>query len=705
MNYSNMSLEELLKIRDGSCKLYDAIARRYYNNKKYEDSIKYLKMALEYEDRADTLGLLIHIYYSIYNKSITTVYEPNARKYMLEYMSTYNKLYLVTILSNSFELFKGVQLPDIDYTKNKDDAIFLRYLFLGAIERPSELNENLKALEILVDSGYANAAFYLGWRYEEGKYIDRDVNMAIKYYTIAHNNKMSHAAGRLSVLYEELGEHDKAFKFAFDSATNYRGSKYNYTMSDMLLNEMKKDKGCCYGGLLFLADLYEGLDTYIQYKVTPNIAYANQLYRLSNEFGDDVHEKYFARFALVHPECVSDSELKSLIKNHYLDLPYAYACEKAVKFGLKKEASSIFKLVLQEDSYLPVYDLLEAFPDRKDEIDPVLQKLKKEKLNYPLWYPRIQKHRDEIKAKEEKKKEEQRLKEKKIAEEKKAKVEAEREKRKIEAEKKEKELEIKREESKKKTEDEYSNIVGLIKEEKIKETVSLMERNKGYLAKKFPVVYFMVKCANKEECPKFEVNAYNTMYKKDSTTDDDRQYVNRLIMGSAKIHSWLDSDIKELTPKQIKEASSMRDSNRSFTCVNDIRRDIMYYVNKNFTDEEKVKYCLGLALLSSLLFDFNICAHWCDKSKRFLMYQIGSSFTSWNCIYNKWALEYKKLGLFKKKEKQKIIDDMKRIASFNTPAYLWLKKHKIAVEEQSISKLELETLKSMKDYYVDLDIK
>lgn len=691
MNYSKLSLEELLKINDGNGDLYEAIGRKYFEVKSYDLAITYLKKSLTYYEHPDSLALLSHMYYSSYNKEIT-ISESNPRKCMLEYMDRYVKVCWNKI-TYEFDLWNGLFGFDRDYTKNKDDAIFFRYLFLGCIDKPKEIKDYISALEILSDNGYCNASFYLGRCYEDNEYIERNVEKSIKYYTEAHKFGMNHATGRLAVLYEEKGETEKAYKFAFDSATNHRGNKYKYTMSKELLEEMKKDKNCCYGPMLFLAEIFSGDYSNLSYKVKVDLKMAKELYSLSDEYSEGVHKKYYALFAVTHPEYVSDKELKALIKDCYEDLPFAYACERALGFGLKKEADVIFKNALEWEEYYIISDLLEAFPDRKDEIEPVLKQFKKTKIVYPSYYPRITKHREEIRMKEEK-----------AAEEKKLKEELERKIRKEAEEKKEKELEIKRAEEKKKSEDEYAKILAMIREHKIKETVSLMERNKSYLARKFPVVYYVMKCLNKEECPRFEISSYNTLYRKDTTNDVDKEYINKIIFNSVNVKRYIDEGLKELNFKQVKEISGLKNTMKYYDCLRDIRNLVVIYVDENFSVEEKRKYCLGLALLDNVMFDLNVYASWCEKDKREIIYKIGDVYGSWDCRYNLWALEYKRLGLFKKVEKQKVIDKMKRIASFNDPAYLWLKKHKVEVAERTINNVRLEYLKRCKDYYIDLGV-
>jgi len=691
MNYNNMSLEELLKINDENGDLYYSIGRKYYDVKSYNLAINNLKKSLTYYENPDSLALLVNIYYSVLDKSITGVNDTNVQASMLEYMDRYNKICWDKIIWQ-FDLWNGLFGFDRDYTKSRNDAIFLRYLFLGAIDKPEEVKNSISALEIIADKGYCNAYFYLGRLYEVGEYVDRDVEKSIKYYSEAHKYGMTHATGRLSVLYEEKGETEKAYKYAFDSATNYRGTKYKYVMTKSLLDEMKKDKNCCYGPMLFLAEIFSGDYTELSYKVDIDLKMAKELFSLSDEYSEGVHKKYYARFVLTHPELVSNKELKDLIKDCYEDLPFAYACERAIEFGLKNEAETIFNSVLEWNEYYPVYDLFEAFPERRNEIAPVLKNLTKAKITYPVWYPRISKHREEIRLKEEKKAEEKRLK-----------AEVEKQKRKEAAEKKEKELEIKRAEAKQKSEDEYAKLMSLLKDNKVSELVSLMERNKGYLSKKFPVEYVIFKCMNKQDCPKFEVNMYNTIYRGD-TTDKDREWLNKLIDVDARIKKHIESGSKEMDHKLKEAIIVLKRTAKYYSCLSELRNIVKIYIDCNFKEEDKKNYCVMLALLDPGMYNFNVCAVWFDEKYRELIYKIGDCYGSFDCRYNLLALEYRKLGLFKKKEKEEIIKKMKSIASFHNPAYLWLKKRKVSVEERDISNIALNTLKKTKKYFVDLDV-
>ena len=94
-----------------------------------------------------------------------------------------------------------------------------------------------------------------------------------------------------------------------------------------------------------------------------------------------------------------------------------------------------------------------------------------------------------------------------------------------------------------------------------------------------------------------------------------------------------------------------------------------------------------------------------DKKDRCFIYKIGEAFRSADCRYNLYAMQYKELGLFKKKEKEEIVEKMKNISSFSYPAYIWLVNHRIKHDVECYDKGRIAYLKEHSDDYVDLIIK
>ena len=109
------------------------------------------------------------------------------------------------------------------------------------------------------------------------------------------------------------------------------------------------------------------------------------------------------------------------------------------------------------------------------------------------------------------------------------------------------------------------------------------------------------------------------------------------------------------------------------------------YINKKTDYPEKDFVILMLYVFKSIISSYNLnftkysllCKTDVQKIKS---YHIGNIIGDKGSSYNMLVLEYQKLGLFKKKEKQEIADKMIKMADSTVsyyPAYRWLEKHNV----------------------------
>ena len=216
--------------------------------------------------------------------------------------------------------------------------------------------------------------------------------------------------------------------------------------------------------------------------------------------------------------------------------------------------------------------------------------------------------------------------------------------------------------------------------------MTLFKKNSGRLGNKYPQVLFLIRCALNEKVLHFPDHY--------SVTLDVKKYINSIYHVSKgyynyitdpsmiKLYSELQRDYYSIGSYNLKNSPVCSEL---FRHVGNLISVTRAYINKKADYPEKKFVLLLLYVFESIRgysgVQFTKYSLLCKTDvQKIKCYHVGSIIGDKGSSYNLLVLEYQKLGLFKKKEKQEITDKMLKMADSLLsyyPAFKWLEKHKV----------------------------
>lgn len=671
--------------------------------KDYNKAIEYLEKSVELNQNYDSpYTNLGSIYYDAFKKIISLNKSCNYEEEALKNYKKYFELVLDKKGLQVFDLHKGL-LPfnDLDFKEEKSelDKYKIRNDFLNLLEqyKLDKSSPDYKFTEIaerLLKYKYSNIYLVLGRCYQKGLHYTCDLKKAEEYYIKSYNLNIKEASYELANICLENKNYELAYKYLIDAATNFKGKKYNYVVNDNLIKDLENEIVGYPKALVDLARLFEfdfGSSYYPKQK--KNLEYANFFYQYAYKFEDKHAEINLLAFALRNKGLVKDSTIKRLLTRNAKNLYYAAYYEKCLELELNMEAELIFRNIINSRSFDLIDELKYVCKDEErlaiitsslenayKESKPKLSKV--ETIIASSLHPYTKEYESIVKEKEKKEKEEEKKrkeKEKKEKEEeaKRKKLLEEEKKKKIEEEKALKEKKAK--EAKEKKEADIKNnfelIIKYLRGTEYDKALKLLERNNNELLYKYPYLEYMYKLFSK----KFKMEPMHVKV----TVDATRKMI-------TKIHNALVSfyiDFKKGTSTNYFEhlrgindrmnIKSLIPENMTsiFGKLHDAFKNV---VDTTYSEEEKKFIAPLFSIMNPRLYPWTLTALiYKDEKIRKCIYSMGSFLGNSDARYNYYVVSYKELGIFKKKEKDEIISNMKLLANYYYPAYRWLEVKKV----------------------------